>query len=174
MIRKTSNQNRDKKGRYLRPYEGLPMIFGVIFIWSVFYIYICHLTRPKLVSPHFSLGVVKQVEAKESVHISCEDPKGYLECQMYNGKLTAEQFRIMKAIGYAESGFNPTSKNKVSTARGVYQIIASTWYNDNYHCKGDKYNFKDNIDCAINIMKVSGYTPWEVYNTGAYIKYLDK
>lgn len=122
-----------------------------------------------LISP--IAGIVQPVEAKEpSVVISCEDPVGYIRCKFYKHELTEKQAIMLIAIAKAESNLKPRARNPHSTARGLFQIIASTWYN--YDCIGDKYDFKDNTECAIKIMNRSGYTPWEVYNTGSYKKHL--
>lgn len=77
----------------------------------------------------------------------------------------------MTAISKAESGHNPRAKNGKSTARGAFQILAGTWYSND--CTGDKYDFKDNTNCAIKILRGQGLYAWEVYNNGSYIKYLN-
>ena len=103
--------------------------------------------------------------------IMCErGVKEYLECEVIKGNLTEKESRIMLAIAKAESGLKETAKNRKSTARGVFQIIAGTWYG--YDCIGDKYNWKDNTKCAIKIMQRSGYSQWEVFNNGSYLRYL--
>lgn len=105
--------------------------------------------------------------------IMCE--KGvpeYLQCLAVKGTITDKEARIMTAISKAESNHNPKAKNKVSTARGAFQILAGTWYSND--CIGDKYNFKDNTNCAVKILRGQGLHAWEVYNTGSYLKYLTK
>lgn len=156
--------NKKYKGLY---YET-PMFLGYIFLAILFSLVFVYLFNKPLVSPVGS-EIIPQVHAQEI--IMCEKGvKEYLECKVVNGELTENQGKIMLAIAKAESNLNEKARNPKSTARGVFQIIASTWYN--YDCVGDKYNFKDNTNCAIKIMKRSGYTPWEVYNKKSYLKYL--
>jgi len=123
-----------------------------------------------LISPVVLTPMV--VEAKESVRISCDDVIGYIRCKYYQGELTEEEAITMIAIGKAESGLRENAKNKVSTARGVFQIVAGTWYSNN--CVGDPWNWKDNTNCAIKIMKSSGYYPWDAYNRGMHKQYLNE
>jgi len=99
------------------------------------------------------------VEQKETVFIPCE--KGvpeYLECLSVKGEITSREAEVLTAISKAESGYRPDAKNRKSTASGSFQIIAGTWYA--YDCVGDKWNFKDNTQCAIKIYRRSGTTPW--------------
>lgn len=117
------------------------------------------------------LSMIPQAQAAEpSVVIDCNNPAGYIRCKFYKGELTEKQAITMIAIGKAESGLRADARNKTSTARGVFQIIAGTWYA--YDCTGDKYNYRDNIDCAIKIMKKSGYTPWDAFNRGMHKKFI--
>lgn len=105
--------------------------------------------------------------------IMCEKGvKEYLECEVIKGNLTEKEAKIMLAIAKAESNLRANARNSKSTARGVFQIIAGTWYN--YDCVGDKYDWKDNTKCAIKIMKKSGFGQWEAYNNGSYLKFLSK
>lgn len=60
---------------------------------------------------------------------------------------------------------NPLAKNKRSSARGLFQIIAGTWYSND--CVGDKYNYQDNITCAYKILDGQGLRAWEVCNNGS-------
>jgi hypothetical protein len=116
-------------------------------------------------------SVVSQVMASEPDYkVSCEDVVGYIRCKFYSGELTEQEAITLIAIGKAESGLRANAKNKTSTARGVFQIIAGTWYSNN--CTGDPWNFKDNTDCAIKIMKSSGFYPWDAYNKGMHLKFM--
>lgn len=62
-------------------------------------------------------------------------------------------------IAYAESGLDPEAQNASSTAEGIYQILKGTW--EAYDCSGDRLNATDNINCAMKIMKQSGYHAWD-------------
>lgn len=68
----------------------------------------------------------------------------------------------MIRIAQKESHMNPLAKNKKSSARGLFQIIAGTWYSND--CVGDKYDYKDNITCAYKILDGQGLYAWEVCN----------
>jgi hypothetical protein len=126
-----------------------------------------------LASPVDGIDNLDPVVSKQNeVKISCElGVPEYLECQAAKGIITWKEAEIMTAIAKAESQLNPKAKNRNSTASGIFQIIASTWYH--YDCVGDKWDWKDNTNCAIKIMKRSGFTPWEVYNKQTYKKYLN-
>jgi len=66
----------------------------------------------------------------------------------------------MIRIAQKESNMNPLAKNRKSSARGLFQIIAGTWYSND--CVGDKYNYIDNITCAYKILDNQGLYAWEV------------
>ena len=140
----------------------------LVFLWAMI---MAWTNRHPLVSP-IVVGPVPQVLASETIVIPCE--KGvaeYLECQVIKGEITEKEARVMLAIAKAESGLKEKAKNKVSSAKGVFQILSgSTWHD--YGCKGEIYEWKDNTKCALKIMHRSGFTPWEVYNTGSYKKFL--
>lgn len=70
----------------------------------------------------------------------------------------------MIKIAKKESNLNPREKNKTSSASGLFQIIAGTWYSND--CTGDKWNAEDNTRCAYKIQSKRGYQPWEVWNKG--------
>jgi hypothetical protein len=109
---------------------------------------------------------------QNEVKIRCElGVPEYLQCQAIKGNITHKEAEIMTAIAKAESNLNEKAKNRKSTASGIFQIIASTWYQ--YDCVGDKWDWKDNTNCAIKIMKRSGFTPWEVYNKKTHLKHLN-
>jgi len=140
----------------------LGFIAGVILTKSLYDATHRPLLNP-LVSPPKPLGMkVEKVEAKET---PCDqDPITYIRCS--GEKLGKPNATIMQMIRIAryESNFNPRAKNKSSSASGLFQIIAGTWYSND--CVGDKYNFVDNTNCAWKIQSKRGFTPWEVYNNG--------
>lgn len=65
---------------------------------------------------------------------------------------------IMVAIAQAESGFDCGIKNKISSARGCFQITKSTWFDTG--CTGNVYNPEDNIRCAKKLFDKRGTSPW--------------
>lgn len=177
---------RNKKGRFAKRHTFI--ILGAVFVWMVVLATIVRFYKAwydtiELVDPRASL-----ILKKEFV-VSCNNPIGFLKCKAYNGELSFDEAATLIAIVKAESicttktnkrcipdngvsgiGVDPEARNPKSTARGVGQIIAGTWYA--YNCTGDKFNFKDNLECVVKIYKKSGYTPWEVFNTGSYARFL--
>lgn len=114
--------------------------------------------KEPLISPQV-LNPVKEVQAKE--FISCETPKGYLECKVYSGEITWEEYDLLSRIIKCESGWNPeaiNTKNKNGTYdRGLFQsnsVHIKTLSND------DAFNFKKNIDWGIRLFKKQGTSPW--------------
>lgn len=84
----------------------------------------------------------------------------------------------MAAIALAESSGNPDAKNKVSTATGLWQIMWSVWKNDpDMKAIGvtDRNSLTDpgrNAKAMAIVLRKQGYDAWEVYNTGAYKKFI--
>lgn len=159
--------NMKKINKYsLNIWYLIVFLMGVFITWAVINF---NVNKSPLLSP-VVLNPITQVHAEE-VFIPCE--KGveeYLQCLAIKGVITYKEADILTAIAKAESGLKERAKSKSSSASGVFQIIAGTWYSND--CIGDKYNFKDNTNCAIKIMKTSGFYPWTVYNSGVYKKYL--
>lgn len=104
----------------------------------------------------------KEVEAKEERH--CGDAISYIRCSGEDLGKSNKTIMTMIRIAKKESNLNPRAKNPKSTASGVFQITAGTWYSND--CVGDKWNFKDNTDCAWKIQSKRGFQPWEVWNKG--------
>lgn len=107
---------------------------------------------------------VVKVEAKENKYIS----RGYAYC--YNpitcirdiGEelgFTNKDITTMIKIAKCESNYNPSAKNKNSTATGIFQIIIGTW--DSNKCEGERWDYQDNIKCAWKIYKLRGTQPWD-------------
>jgi hypothetical protein len=119
----------------------------------------------ELVSPKGSSSVIKvqEVQAKELERF-CGDAISYIRCSGEALGRDNKTIRTMIEIARKESNFKPRAKNPKSTASGVFQITAGTWYSND--CVGDKWNFKDNIDCAWKIQEDRGFQPWEVWNKG--------
>lgn len=132
---------------------------------------LAHFNIQKYVNSQPLISPVVIEQKKWDVYISCEDPVGYIRCKFYQKELDEKQAILLIAIAKAESGLNPEAKNPHSSARGLFQVLARTWYD--YDCVGDKYDFKDNTNCAIKIMsKDGGFRAWSVFNTGSYKRYL--
>ena len=75
-------------------------------------------------------------------------------------ELGFDDYTISRFIRVAkcESGLRPDAKNGSSTATGIYQIIIGTW--DGNRCLGERWDFKDNIDCAYKLLERRGFQPW--------------
>lgn len=79
---------------------------------------------------------------------------------------------LMAAIAMAESGGNPRADNGI--ARGLWQIIQSTWA---AYGKGSWDNAFDpvmNAQAAHRILAGSGLGAWETYTNGAYRQFLQR
>jgi len=112
-----------------------------------------------LISPLSDIDATPQEAEAYDVVINChENVENYLECKAAKNEITYRDADILTAIAEAESHFNPEARNPESTARGVFQILAGTWYS--YDCIGDKWKMEDNTDCAIKIYKKSGNRLW--------------
>lgn len=173
-------QPRAKTGRYTSKFRGSTVtahtyiaLFWLVFLLTllVFGLIRRYQNSQPLISPAPKEEVIQEQSAAPSVVIPCEDAVGYIRCKYYKHEITEGEAKLLIAIAKAESGLNPRAKNRTSSARGLFQIIASTWYQ--YDCTGDKYDFKDSTDCAVNILRVSGPTQWEVYNNGSYKAFIN-
>ena len=57
-----------------------------------------------------------------------------------------------------ESNFNSLAANPASSARGVYQfLLASTWQD---YCSGNIFNAEDNISCALRLLGEGQLQHW--------------
>jgi len=155
----TNKKYRKHNGQFARKYEGIPMLIGYIILALMFGIWAWvsinkYVNRNPLVSP------VAQVHAKESVIVSCENPRGYLECQVHKGKITWEDHRKLSKIIDCESKWNTNAINvnkDGSVDRGIFQV------NNKYHptlTNEKAFDFKANIDYGISLYKRNGVRPW--------------
>lgn len=69
-----------------------------------------------------------------------------------------------KCIAFHESGYNQFSKNKSSTASGVYQYLTSTWKNTDEGKAGmNVFDAEANVKAAVKYMAIHKSTkPWMV------------
>jgi hypothetical protein len=65
---------------------------------------------------------------------------------------------ILAEIAYCESRLNPKAKNPNSSAKGLLQIIDSTWRE--FGCTGNVYDPDDNFSCGLKIATESGFHHW--------------
>lgn len=156
--------SRDLKGRYSRKYQGfIPLWVGYLFLAAILggllvNSYLKARQMP-LISP-LSLEPAP-VYAKEKFIVSCEDPKGYLECQVYKGIITWDQHDKISKIIQCESNWNPNAintKNSNGTWDGGLVQINSIHKNIS---NADKFDFKKSIDWMIaKIKRDKGYSAW--------------
>lgn len=141
----------------MKIWKTIIVLMALIVLWAVINKWV---NRNPLVDPRCpsSFNPVSQVMAKEpEVFISCEDPKGYLQCQAYQGKITwAEHDRIYKVIE-CESKWNPeaiNTKNKNGT------IDTGLVQRNSIHGKSlstkDSFDYKKSIDWMIKKMHRDG------------------
>lgn len=69
-------------------------------------------------------------------------------------------------IAKCESGMNPNSKNKTSTASGVFQIIKGTWIGNRQAMGLDtdlnlRFDAEENVKTAYKIFQDQSWRPWE-------------
>jgi hypothetical protein len=155
--------------------------FLAIFISSFF-------KRPQITSPKAleTKIEVKAVEVTPTPKPFCKDPISCIrdigEEQGRSDKQITTMIRIASKEAMCNTkwknaktcvpnngveglGVDPYAKNPKSSARGLFQIVAGTWYSND--CVGDKYNYKDNIICAYKILDGQGLTAWEVCINGS-------
>lgn len=65
-----------------------------------------------------------------------------------------------------ESGGNPEAKNPTSTARGLFQILASLWAPHFGVSYSDLYDPELNVMLAKQIRDAQGWNAWSVYKKG--------
>lgn len=174
--KKTNWFKKYRKNTWKASSRPISIVWGYLFLLILAGLLTAAYIRKQQSTPLISPVAVEvmPVLAKEpSVVISCDNPRGYLECQVYKGVIDWEQYRVMEAIAEAESHFdeNAIGYNDGSIDRGIFQI------NNKYHKKlanSEAFDFKKNIDYAIKVMKSSGYSQWSAYKNGSYKLYLDK
>lgn len=167
---------RTAKGKALRQHEReverhklLQILVSVailtFFAFTILTKTLYDLTHPSR-SPSGMIEKVEVVKAAEPQKRSfCND---VVNCIRDVGEELGESnndIMTMIRISKKESNHNPRAKNRTSSASGVFQIIAGTWYSND--CVGDKWNAEDNIRCAYEIHKHRGFQPWEVCTNGS-------
>lgn len=66
-----------------------------------------------------------------------------------------QNWQMAKKVAFCESSLDPLKSHRTSSAKGLFQIIDSTW--KHFNCKGDAFNPDDNIRCAYKIFKKFGW-----------------
>lgn len=127
----------------------------------------------KVLSKNEKTQLLLQLSTELDVNLVVED---YIRLQ---ASLANVDVCVALDIAFSESEFNPSAKNKTSTASGVYQFLDSTW--NNYATKywganhgKNKLNYRDNVDLAIMVLKNVGTRDWDAskYTGKAWSKQL--
>jgi len=138
-------------------------VWGLIFgIYLGIYLFERNNTSPKPLNQTI-VPKVEEVTAVTDKYIE----RGYAYC--YNPIIcirdVGEELNIpnqniitMIKIARCESNFRPEAKNPNSTAKGIFQIIISTW--DRNKCEGERWDFVDNIKCAYKLYETRHFQPW--------------
>lgn len=115
--------------------------------------------------PLAHLPVVKEAEAKAPEAMTTEE---------YIAYVFGHDARMALAISQAENGTRACDRTNWNTNRttdyGVF-MINSVHLNKGWKL-ADLIDCHRNIDYAYQIYQAQGWTPWVVYNTGAYKQYL--
>lgn len=153
---------RDKKGKYTRKYQGLPMWVGYIFLATltgavIYAAYLKEQNKP-LISPLSDIAT--PVLAKEpEVVISCEDPKGYLECQAYQKKIDWPTHDKIAKIINCESRWNPDAYHVNTNGTVDLGLVQINSIHKNI-TNADKLNFKKAINWMIAKVNKEGFGAW--------------
>ena len=80
------------------------------------------------------------------------------EVRQYVGAMASQKgvnVAMADRVISCESKFNPNSRNRTSTAKGLAQFLDGTWSNN---CKGDVFNPQHNTRCFMDNFKK--YPSW--------------
>ena len=115
----------------------------------------------------------REIEIKEIVKVISEIPnpvdlKTDTEKYIYE-VFGIEDYKVAIAIAKSESGLREDAIgiNSNSIDVGIFQINSTHFKKEGCSLK-DVSTMKGNVDCAYKIFKVSGWTPWTVWNTGVF------
>lgn len=156
---------------YCQEYRGalwavilLGLVAGTVLSVSFYRARHPSLTSPEAPETNLDVGgnqpgvkkLVSSVEAHERSF--CYDPIACIRDVGEELGVGNQDIMTMIRIAKAESGLRPRAKNPSSSASGLFQIIAGTWYSND--CVGDKWNFEDNTRCAYKLYQRRGFQPW--------------
>ena len=149
-----TNMKIDKRKRYWRNRYTILAYFLLAFIGVSILV---ATLRPLFVTEPL-ISPLSDVQPTPTPTLVDHSPIGYIRQRGEELGVENRDIRALIRIGDCESHYRPTAKNPNSSASGVMQIISGTWYH--YGCTGDKWDFKDNIDCGFKIYEKSGLSPW--------------
>jgi len=109
----------------------------------------------------------------------------YIFNKIYQQGASAQEAESFAAIAQAESSLNPSNVGDGGNSIGLFQIyipahrdklIKATGSTSEAVWKSWLKNPDNNINMAVQVYQAAGFkfTPWTVYNTGAYRQYLGK
>lgn len=78
----------------------------------------------------------------------------------------AGQVDLALCVMLHESGGNPNAKNPTSSARGLFQVLASLWAPHYGVSFSDLYDPTTNVRIAADIWSDYGWSAWSAYNRG--------
>lgn len=121
----------------------------------------------------------REVEIKQIVQVINEIPNPVdlkTDTEKYIYEIFGiENYKVAIAIARAESGLREDAINintNDTVDIGIFQINSIHYKKAECQLK-DIVTYKGNVDCAYKIYKASGWTPWTVFNTGAFTAKLD-
>ena len=162
----TNARYRKHDGRFA---TSQPLNIGYGIGWLILFFililvgYIFGNSQKALISP-LVIGPMPVYAKEPEVFISCENPKGYLECQVNQHKITWKQYDRMYKIIQCESAWNPDAyhvNTNGSVDLGLVQI--NSIHKD--ISNADKLDFKKSIDWMIKkIKKDGGFSAWSCNN----------
>ncbi len=114
----------------------------------------------------------KPTEQEETKLTTLEPLKTREELILDEIKLYEWDTTTALAIAKAESGLDPHAINKTSGAMGLFQILPLHCYRLIDQPCDKLLELKYNVLMAYALWRENGWTPWEVYRTGAYERYL--
>ena len=86
-----------------------------------------------------------------------EKPMDVLGLIRYYAEEYGADVDLAEAIAQCESKLNPTAKNPISGAGGIFQWLASSWKKN---CEGDRFNAEDNIACGVKFIAEKQLHHW--------------
>ncbi len=72
--------------------------------------------------------------------------------------------KLALAIAKCESRLNPLAKSKISTAKGIYQFLDSSWKEyslKRWRVVKDVFDDSSNIELGIWLLSIEGTAPWK-------------
>ena len=75
----------------------------------------------------------------------------------YGEGLAEWEVEKLKSIAFCESRYNPYAASSISSAKGVFQFLDSSW---RAWGEGSVYDANENVRAAIKYYQVSGFSPW--------------